>query len=119
MSNLPSLTSSVKCAPAVFNSSATILALAFSSLTTESRYATFGWFATWVLGWVAYASLSANLPGSWDLVSLYHMLGLVQSWVFGIETHFSKALPAVGLLVGLTVATFVILFRQISAPIRV
>ena len=35
-----------------------LLALAFSSLTAESRIASFAWFATWTACWVAHASLS-------------------------------------------------------------
>ena len=38
------------------------LALAFSSLTSESRYAGFAWFAVWVLGWVAYMLLVNSMP---------------------------------------------------------
>lgn len=36
----------------------TSVAIAYSSLTLESRYATFAWIATWVLGWVSYVVLS-------------------------------------------------------------
>ena len=36
----------------------TILALCFSAFTSESRYATFTWFATWVMGGVAYRMLT-------------------------------------------------------------
>jgi len=36
-----------------------LVALAFSSLTAESRIASFAWFATWIACWVAHASLSA------------------------------------------------------------
>lgn len=35
-----------------------LLALAFSSLTAESRIASFAWFATWVACWVAHTSLT-------------------------------------------------------------
>lgn len=48
-----------------------LLALAFSSLTAESRIASFAWFATWIACWVAHASLStADLiarPGGGNL----------------------------------------------------
>ena len=44
-----------------------LLALAFSSLTTESRIATFAWFATWVACWIAHAALTTA-----DLVGLTH-----------------------------------------------
>jgi ABC-2 type transport system permease protein len=35
-----------------------LLALAYSSLTAESRIATFAWFATWVACWVAHGALT-------------------------------------------------------------
>ncbi len=35
-----------------------LLALAYSSLTAESRIASFAWFATWVACWIAHSSLS-------------------------------------------------------------
>jgi len=36
-----------------------LLALAYSSLTAETRIATFAWFATWVACWIAHGALSA------------------------------------------------------------
>lgn len=35
-----------------------LLALAYSSLTAETRIASFGWFATWVACWIAHAALT-------------------------------------------------------------
>ncbi len=35
-----------------------LMALAFSSLTAESRIASFAWFATWIACWVAHTSLA-------------------------------------------------------------
>jgi ABC-2 type transport system permease protein len=35
-----------------------LLALAYSSLTVESRIATFAWFATWVACWIAHGALT-------------------------------------------------------------
>jgi hypothetical protein len=110
----------------------TALALCYSSLTGESRYAGFAWFATWALGWVAYSSLTfieLGPPGSpgwenqvasrWTLVSLYHTLGNVQSWVFGLERDYSRVLPAILLLLLITGVALVVLVRRVSAPLRV
>ncbi len=36
----------------------TALALCYSSFTSESRYATFSWFATWAMGFVSYGLLT-------------------------------------------------------------
>ena len=103
----------------------TSLALGISSLTKHSRYVSFIWFAIWILGWVAYANLTfasqvTNTdPGRWDLVSLYHVLGIVQGWVFGITPQFEGVLPAAVLLLAITVLFVPILYRRVSAPIRV
>ena len=101
------------------------LALAFSSLTSKTFHAAFTWFAVWALGWVAYGIITASVPTdspiaeSAHLFSLYHTLGKVQSWVFGLETGPSEILPAGALLIGLTVVSLMVLFRRISSPMRV
>ncbi len=113
-----------------------VLALCFSSLTQESRYAGFAWFAVWILGWFTYAAGTAaetlnalresNRSGaqlvleqsSWTHVSLYHTLGRVQSWVFGFA-DFREVLLSTVILVAVTVIALAILLRRISAPMRV
>ena len=73
----------------------TALALFFSSMTSESRYAGFAWFAVWGLGWAAYANLEAVSAGKqWSMISLYHMLGRVQAWVFGLSTDINDVTSA-------------------------
>lgn len=109
------------------------LALCYSSMTQESRYAGFAWFITWILGWVTYMAATAGeamrprqspdeqfaLPDSpWTNLSLYHTLGKVQSWVFGFST-FEDVLAPVVILTGITVVSLVVLLRRISAPMRV
>ncbi|TWU24483.1 ABC transporter permease [Bythopirellula polymerisocia] len=104
------------------------LALCFSSLTEESRYAAFTWFAVWILGWFTYAVMisvehrHSNQPRSelfekWSPVSLYHTLGEVQSWIFGFAT-FEQIETAAITLVGITVLSTLVMFRRISAPLR-
>ena len=57
------------CASIVLLVPTTALAVCYSSFTSESRYATFGWFATWVVGYVSYYMLTyaplmfQNAPG--------------------------------------------------------
>jgi ABC-type transport system involved in multi-copper enzyme maturation permease subunit len=117
------------------------LALCLSSLTQESRYAGFAWFAIWVMGWFAFgAATSAEAmnaqmptqgtmgmqgsPGSlviedspWTHLSLYHTLGRVQRWIFGfIETN--DVLVSLAILIVLTVGSLRILYWRISAPMR-
>jgi ABC-2 type transport system permease protein len=110
------------------------LALALSSLTSESRYATFAWFGLWAVGWVAYAIVNGSFPdiprGSRTaaqaalvervtLASLYHTLGQVQNWVFGLEASFAKVSSAAIELAAITVVSLAVLFRRVSSPMRI
>lgn len=120
-----------------------LLALCFSSLTQESRYAGFAWFAVWILGWFTYgAATSAEAFNSgndayqrqnrqpfdqtpieikespWTHLSLYHTLGRVQRWVFGFA-KFEDVATSATILVGISLVSLVILYRKISAPMRV
>ncbi len=78
------------------------IALLFSSLTTESRYAAFSWYAMWILGWIIYGILSSELLAgppdemgaetvqhrivtSLRWLSPYHTLGYLQVWAFGVQ----------------------------------
>jgi ABC-2 type transport system permease protein len=101
----------------------TVLALVFSSLTAEPRHAGYFWFATWVVGWVGYGTILTNLGEAaaedWSILSLYHTLGKVQSWVFGRETSLGAVAPSMGLLAGITLVSLVVLYRRISSPMRI
>lgn len=149
----------IVAASAVLMIPTSALALCLSSITQESRYAGFAWFAIWILGWFTYmAAQSAETfkaaqqngfqempeggmqkpprnrfrgpPGFrqrpvievkesvWTRMSLYHTLGRVQSWVFGFE-KLSNIIPSLLILVGISAVSLVVLFRRISAPMRV
>jgi len=123
-----------------------MLALCFSSLTQESRYAGFAWFAIWILGWFTYgAATSAEAfnagqnayqqrhegrrfrqpmlgpeveESRWTHLSLYHTLGRVQRWMFGFA-DFEEVMVSTGILVGLTIIAFGVTYYRISAPMRV
>lgn len=109
----------------------TLVALAFSSLTLESRYAGFGWFAMWIIGHVTYSSLIAwpsfeaarrreTFEPTWQiLTSPYQVLGAVQSYVFGFDSDPSIALRSFLLLIAVSVISLAILFRRVTAPMRV
>jgi len=80
------------------------VALAFSSMTQESRYAGFAWFAMWVIGAVTYNSLWAvsqtgqdmytrnrgarfeamSQWSSYKLFSPYETIGYLQQQIFGL-----------------------------------
>ena len=119
-----------------------MLALAMSSLTQESRYAGFAWFAVWILGWFTYGAASTaeafnaqqayfeqqrNMnphsvivmhESSWTYISLYHTLGRVQRWVFGFG-EFSEAAVPLLIVTAVTLGSWAILYRRISAPMRI
>ncbi len=98
----------------------TSLALFFSSLTTESRYAGFAWFALWGLGWAAYESLgNFTHAKQWSLLSLYHVLGCVQEWVFKLSTFNDDVSSAATLLLIVTVMPFIVLVSRVAAPMRI
>lgn len=105
------------------------VALSFSAMTQESRYAGFAWFAIWVLGWVAYGVMtSAGLASGasqgfdeispWTNVSPYHLLGNLQTWVFGFD-DFADVRWSALILAIVTVVSLAILYRRVSAPMRV
>ena len=70
------------------------VALAFSSFTQESRFAAFAWFAMWIVGWVTYLVLTGSamfnaedalkLQQRWLMISPYHVLGHLQTEIFGL-----------------------------------
>ena len=110
----------------------TSVALMFSSMTTESRYAGFGWFAIWILGIVSYSVVMAftvvsfdgpfddsNLGTGWQtLLSPYHTLGVVQSYVFDMQAENSPVVAAILMLVLVTIGSLAVVYRRVSLPMR-
>ena len=114
------------------------VALMFSSLTEESRFATFAWYAMWVLTAGAYFvmwSVNAGMqldnnevdslddlqplnPG-WQLLSLYHTVQNIQAWIFGLQPYDYSVGLGLLLIVGLTLGSWVIMYRRVSAPVSV
>lgn len=109
----------------------TLVALAFSSLTLESRYAGFAWFALWIIGHVTYSALIAIpaleaardeiafAPGWRLLTSPYQVLGVVQSYVFGFVSDPSIVLPSFAILFVASIVSLAVLMRRVNAPMRV
>lgn len=123
------------------------VALMFSSLTTESRYAAFAWFAYWGLGYSAWQVIRFSLiqaemksldrgalpenvdpymyaigqvsDSSWSLVSLYDSLVRLQSWVLGFNDQMNFPMAQAVMVSGLTLVSLVVLVRRVSAPIRI
>jgi hypothetical protein len=111
----------------------TALALCFSSLTSESRYAGFAWFAVWILGFASYMLLTGmdaaaqydpsfpnrQVTDRWILLSPYKTLGEVQTWVFGLKRSFADVLAEAIAIATVTVVAVAVLMRRVSAPMRV
>lgn len=107
------------------------LAILLSSFTSDSRYASFMWFAIWILGWVTYGVLNSSalvnnaaspimLTGTPQtrLVSLYHTLGDVQSVIFGALQDPSDAYAAISLTAVITVAAIMVAYHRVSSQLR-
>lgn len=133
-----------------------LLALAYSSLTAESRIASFAWFATWAACWIAHSALTtadlvaatsdhgvavagdtdqpeppprrghwlaraAGLDGGldrWAWMSPYHAVGVVQGWIFGVESRPRAVLPPALALVAISLLSTAVLAWRVAAPAR-
>ncbi len=108
----------------------TLVALAISSLTLESRYASFAWFSLWIAGHITYSVLYASMsfsnqslqhlqdPGMRFLVSPYQILGVVQAYIFGFDVGFAKLAASVIALVVASGVSTAVLFNRVQAPMR-
>jgi hypothetical protein len=52
-------------------------------------------------------------------LSLYHSVGRVQSWVFGLERNVEMAVSSALLLTIITVVSFGVLLWRVKAPLRI
>lgn len=113
-----------------------LLALALSSLTQESRFASFAWFAVWGMGAGAHLAMQGNfmtrmlgsrgmldgpiLPSEdrWAFLSLYECLGGVQRWVFGAEVSNRTVLTSAVVLSGVTILSLLVLNRRIRQAVQ-
>lgn len=113
------------------------VALMLSSLTQESRYANFSWFAVWALGAGAWMTivvatavrmdadgpfdqvvLQSPMVQNWSALSLYNCLGSLQAVIFGFE-DLRDVWREVLSLAGITLFSLIVLYRRVSAPVRV
>ncbi len=113
----------VIAASAIITIPSAILALMFSSLTTESRFASFAWFAVWIFG---YATYSAMLPfaGTQNSVliqslSLFHLFRDLTAWILDVRTGVTDIQTRLSVLMAVTGISLAILFRRISAPMKI
>ena len=101
----------------------TALSLMLSSLTTESRYASFAWFAVWIFGHLTYVVIrSVASPGDSSIVqslSLYETFNDLSSWILDPKLGVTHMETRFILLAVLTAVCSAVLYRRVSAPMEV
>ena len=101
----------------------TALALMLSSLTTESRYASFAWFAIWIFGHLTYVVIrSVASPGDSSMVqslSLFETFNDLSSWILDPKLGVTQVETRFILLAVMTVVCTAVLYRRVSAPMQV
>ncbi len=108
-----------------------LLALALSSLTQESRFANFSWFAVWALGHGTYLAVmfataigmktnalapeitNNSIVESCSHLSLYNCLGKVQEMVFGFSS-WDEAWKSAVVLTILSLVSMYFLYQRVS-----
>lgn len=101
---------------------AILLALMLSSLTVETRFATFGWFAIWIFGFVTWTIMEGAGGDSSGLLLrlgyLYLLFADVGTGILGFPVsggHFDTQLTFVLVL---SVVCAAVIFQRVSAPMR-
>lgn len=101
----------------------TMLALMLSSLTTESRYASFGWFAVWIFGFIAYAAVmpivATDSHSLLHCISLFHVYSDVTAWILDPSFKITGIETRIILLLVLTAVSTAVIFRRVSAPMQI
>lgn len=101
----------------------TLLALMLSSLTTESRFATFGWFFVWIFGFAAWVLMS-NMGGQTSelvirLSFLYLLFSDLSVWILDLDSVRNPHLETqIIFACALAAVSFTVIFRNVSAPLR-
>ena len=112
------------------------LALMLSSLTQETRFASFAWFAIWALGHGAWFAIlisqtirmnsdpfepevmQSAIVQQWSVLSMYNNLGDIQNWVFGFSP-LHEVWPGIAALGAITAFSLFVLYRRIKSNIRI
>lgn len=101
----------------------TFLALMFSSLTTESRYASFAWFSIWIFGAATHAAMlpfsSAETNVLIRSLSLYHLYRDVSGWLLDLNSTVPDIETRIVVLASITAVSFAVLMKRIGAPMKV
>lgn len=101
----------------------TLLSLMFSSVTTESRYAAFAWYAVWIFGAVTYVAVLPIVgPGGNAMIqslSLVHLFSDIAGWMLEVDGDIPDIEVRFAVLTVISVVSLAILYRRISAPMRI
>lgn len=101
---------------------AILLALMLSSLTVETRFATFGWFAIWIFGLVAFLVMrntNQDVSGiALRLGVLFLLFGDVSVNVLGFSGVGGNFDTQAIFVVALSAICATVIFRQVSAPMK-
>jgi ABC-type transport system involved in multi-copper enzyme maturation permease subunit len=69
--------------------------------------------------WLAKAAGMDPSIDRWAWLSPYHALGVIQAWIFGIETRPQAVVPSLLSLAIVVLVAVIVLFNRIDAPTRV
>ena len=69
--------------------------------------------------WLAKAAGMDPSIDRWAWLSPYHALGVMQAWIFGIETRPQAVVPSLVSLAIVSLVALIVLFNRIDAPTRV
>jgi hypothetical protein len=101
----------------------TLLSMMISSLTIETRFATFGWFAMWVFGAVTYSAF--NIANEGDNLAarsvFFWMLFRDLSMVIldiGDKRPLADVATQFSVVIALTVISLSVVFGKVSAPLK-
>jgi ABC-2 type transport system permease protein len=69
--------------------------------------------------WLAKAAGMDPSIDRWAWLSPYHALGVMQAWIFGIETRLQAVVPSLVSLAIVSLVALIVLLNRIDAPTRV
>jgi ABC-2 type transport system permease protein len=99
-----------------------LLALMLSSLTVETRFATFGWFSIWIFGLGAFLVMQRLSGETSELILhlsfLYLLFGDLSAKILGIPMLTSHFEVEFAFVIALSVICFAVIFHRVSAPLR-
>ena len=94
-----------------------------SSLTRESRYASFGWFAIWIFGFLAHLAvtpiIATDSHSLLHCLSLFHVYSDVTAWILDPSFKITGIETRIILLMVLTAVSTAVVFRRVSAPMQI